>query len=222
MPKTRDYIDNLAAQGRYHFTAAEAQEALGNSPVAVRLAMHRLARRSLVAHPAHEFYVIVPPEYRRLGCLPADQFIPELMEYLGLDSYVGLLSAAEYHGAAHHRPQVFQVMVEKPRRMITCGKVRVRFIVHKHLVETPTQLVNTRHGTIRISTPEGTAVDLVRYPQRAAGLDNVATVLAELAEEIDPERLVEAAREAPMPAAQRLGYLSKWRAQIREKIAAFW
>lgn len=56
------------------------------------LALHRLPRHGLVAHPAHGFYVIVPPEYRQLGCLPAGQFIPALMEQLGLGYYVGLLS----------------------------------------------------------------------------------------------------------------------------------
>ena len=47
--------------------------------------------------PAHGFYVIVPPECRQLGCLPAGQFIPALMEQLGLGYYVGLLSAAQSH-----------------------------------------------------------------------------------------------------------------------------
>ena len=39
------------------------------------------------------------------------------------------------------------------------------------------------------------------------GLDNVATVLSELAEHLDPERLLAAARTAPVPWVQRLGYL---------------
>jgi hypothetical protein len=39
------------------------------------------------------------------------------------------------------------------------------------------------------STPEGTALELVGYPNRAGGLDNVATVLSELSEEMVAERL---------------------------------
>jgi hypothetical protein len=31
----------------------------------------------------------------------------------GLTYYAGLLSAAQYHGAAHHRPQEFQIVVAK-------------------------------------------------------------------------------------------------------------
>jgi AbiEi antitoxin C-terminal domain len=62
-------------------------------------------------------------------------------------------------------------------------------------------------GTIRVSTVEATAIDLVGYERHAGGLDQVATVLAELAEHIDPERLVVAAKTAPVSWAQRLGYL---------------
>lgn len=207
MSDARSYIDGLAARGRYHFTPEEAREALGGTKNAVILALHRLARQGLVAHPAHGFYVIVPPEYRQLGCLPADQFIPALMEQLDLGYYVGLLSAAQYHGAAHHRPQEFQVVTGKKRRGIARGAVRVVFVVRKRLADVPTQLFNTPRGTIRVSTVEATAVDLIGYPHHVGGLEHAATVIAELAEQIDPERLVAAAQTAPMPWAQRLGYL---------------
>ena len=207
MSDARKYIDRLAARGQFHFTPEEAREVLGGSRDAVMLALHRLARQRLVAHPAHGSYVIVPPEYRRLGCLPADQFIPALMEQRGLDYYVGLLSAAQYHGVAHHRPQKFQVVTGTKRREITCGAVRIVFVVRKHLVDVPIQAFNTPRGTIRVSTVEATAVDLIGYPHHAGGLEQAATVISELAEQIDPERLLAAARNAPMPWAQRLGYL---------------
>ncbi len=207
MSNARGYIDGLAARGRYHFSPEEAREALGGTRDAVMLALHRLARRGLVAHPAHGFYVIVPPEYRRLGCLPADQFIPALMEKLGLGYYVGLLSAAQYHGAAHHRPQEFQVVTRTRRRGIACGAVRVVFVVRKRLADIPTQPFNTPRGAIQVSTVEATTIDLVGYPHRVGGLEHAATVIAELAEQIDPVRLVAAARTASMPWGQRLGYL---------------
>ena len=52
--------------------------------------------------PYKGFYTIVPPEYRTAGCIPPEQFIPDLMDYLGEAYYAGLLSVSEYHGAAHH------------------------------------------------------------------------------------------------------------------------
>jgi len=203
----RDYIAALAAAGRYHFASSEAREALGVSVDAAKLALNRLSRQKMIASPARGFHVIVPPEYRSLGCLPADQFIPALMEGLGRPYYAGLLSAAQYHGAAHHRPQEFQVLLAKARRPIRCGRVRVVFIVRKRLEDVPVQSFNTPRGTVRVSTPEATAVDLVGYQHHAGGLDQVATVLSELAEQIDPEKLAATARTAPITWAQRLGYL---------------
>lgn len=207
MPSARSWIASLAASGRYHFGTREAQASLGVSADAAKLALNRLARQGLVASPARGLHVIIPPEYRGLGCLPADQFIPALMERLGLRYYAGLLSAAQYCGAVHHRPQEFQVAVHRSRRAIACGVVRVSFFVRKRIADVPVRSFNTPRGTIFVSTVEATAVDLVGYPDRAGGLDQVATVLSELAEQIDPRLLVDASTTAPLPWAQRLGYL---------------
>ena len=45
------------------------------------------------------------------------------------------------------------------------------------------------------------------YPAHAGGLDAVATVVSELIDRIEPSKLAEAARTAPVPWAQRLGYV---------------
>lgn len=215
----RGYVQSLAASGRYQFSSRQAQEALGVSADAAKLALNRLARQGLIASPARSFYVIVPPEYRSLGCLPADQFIPTLMERQGLPYYAGLLSAAQYYGAAHQRPQEFQVFLAKNRRPIKCGAVRVVFIARKRLGDVSVRHFNTPRGTIRVSTPEATAIDLAGYQHHAGGLGQVATILSELAENIDPSLLADAAVTAPLPWAQRLGYLLE-QAGARDKAAA--
>ena len=206
-PNARDYVDSLASAGQYHFTSSDAREALGVSATAAKLALSRLARKSMIAQPARDFYVIVPPEFRSLGCLPAEEFIPSIMHLRARPYYAGLLSAAQYHGADHQRHEQFQVLVQDPLRPIKCGQVRAEFIVREQLRMVPTQLINTPRGTIRVSTPEATAIDLVGYCQRVGGLDQVAAVLAELAPRIDPQKLVPAAQTAPIPWVQRLGYL---------------
>ena len=66
---------------------------------------------------------------------------------------------------------------------------------------------NTRAGIIRIATPEATALELVGYVDRCGYLDNVATVLMELAESMDGDHLAHEARRAPTAWGQRLGYL---------------
>jgi predicted transcriptional regulator of viral defense system len=203
----KGYLARLMQGGRYAFTSLEAGEALGASRDAIKLALNRLSRKSEVASPARGFYVIVPPEYRSLGCLPADQFIPALMARNDTPYYAGLLTAAQYHGAAHHRPQEFQVMLGKARRPIECGKVRVVFHVRKRIANVPTQKFNTPRGTVAVSTPAATAFDLVGYEAQIGGLDAAATILVELAEKLDPAKLAELAPTVPMPWVQRLGYL---------------
>jgi predicted transcriptional regulator of viral defense system len=201
------YIRELQARGRYHFTTNDVVQALGVSLAAARAALRRLKAKGLVASPHRGFHVIVPPEYHGLGCLPADQFIPDLMRHLGEPYYVALLSAAAYHGAAHQRPQRFQVIVPTARRGIVCGGVSVDFVARRNMAATPVIQRNTPRGILRIASPEATALELVGYPDRGGGLSNVATVLVELVESMDARALEVEAKRAPMALVQRLGYL---------------
>ena len=203
----RAFLDDLMAGGRYHFTAREVSRSLDISAGATRAALHRLNVKKHIASPARGFYVIVPPEYRRLGAPPPEQFVPALMRHLELPYYVGLLSAAQLLGAAHHRPQRFQVLVERPRRRLHLGSIHVEFIVRRRLAEVPTTQRNTPRGELVLSTPEATAIDLVGYSTHAGGIDNVVAVLVDLAEQLDPKALVRAAKTAPIAWAQRLGHL---------------
>lgn len=205
--KANDYITALAARGRHHFLTGELAQATGSSENAARAAIRRLRTKGLIATPYRGYHVIVPPEYRSIGCLPAEQFIGQLMDHLGLSYYAALLSAARYHGAAHQQPQVFQVMVKKNRPPIECGRVRVNFIARNNVDDIPVTEFNTPRGHIFVPSPEATAFDLIGYPAHAGGLENVAVVLAELSESIDPNELKSVAPLSPVPWSQRLGYL---------------
>lgn len=200
-------LDDLMAQGRSCFSFEELLQTSSLSPPALKAALYRLRKKAVVAMPHRGFYVIVPPEHRSKGSLPPQEFIPELMAHLGEVYYAGLLTAAEYHGAAHHRPQVFQVVVAKARRPIRCGVIRVQFMYRKNAALIPTEPRNTPSGILKISTAEATALDLVGYPEQAAGLDNVATILAELGEILRVDRLIDVAALSPTSWLQRLGYL---------------
>lgn len=217
--RAKEYIEDLASRGRYHFSTDDALKALssGNED-AVRAQLRRLKQRGRIANPMRSFHVIVPPEYRRLGCLPGEQFIDQLMEVLGEPYYVALLSAAQKHGAAHQRPQALQVMVRRARPAIECGAVRVVFVARGDLERMPVSIFNTPRGYLRCSTPEVTALELVGYPKHAAGISNAATVLAELAEEMKSGPLLEVARLSPIAWSQRLGYLLEQVGQ--EKLAS--
>lgn len=207
MNSASEYIEDLQMNGRLVFTTGDVVEALGKSVVAVRAQLRRLKEKGHIADPHRGFHVVVPPKYRRLGCLPPDQFIPQLMEHLGQPYYVTLLSAAAYHGAAHQAPMVFQVMIPRSRRSLECGGVRVDFIARQDMRSTAAIERDTPTGVLRIASPAATAIEVVGYPERCGFLDNVATVLAELAESIDADALEAEARRAPTAWIQRLGYL---------------
>ena len=207
MSAVASYIKRLLRQGQHHFTTEDAVRALDGERKPIARALRRLIEKGELASPMRGFYVAVPPEYTAIGCLPAEQFIPQLMATLGEPYYVGLLSAAQLHGAAHHRPQRFQVMVPGPRSSIECGRVAVDFHVRKDLARVATVAMNTPRGHVLASSPEATALELVGYAKHAGGLDNVATVLVDLAESIDAGRLVDEASKAPLAWSQRLGFL---------------
>lgn len=200
------WIDELQSRGQYTFTREQALTAVGSTEVAVASSLRRLRNAVRIVSPRRGFHVIVPLEYRSAGAPPADWFIDDLMGHLRRPYYVGLLTAAALYGAAHHAPQVFQVITDVPTRPLTVGRVRIAFVQGRAGLS-PTQEINTATGTMRVSTPEATALDLVRHAAVCGGLQNITTVLRELVERLDGARLVEASQSVERTVVQRLGCL---------------
>ncbi len=202
-----DYVDYLQSQGEYLFKQTTAKKILGCSTWAIRIAANRLIDKKRIIKLRYAFYLIIPLEYRTAGAPPPDWYIDALMKHHKQPYYVALLSAAALHGAAHQQPQVFQVMTNKPLRPIKIGRAKIQFFVKKEIQKCETTTKQTETGYMNVSTPEITAFDLVRYADRAGSLNHVATILIELSEEIDPEKLVKAAENEKLIIVQRLGYL---------------
>ena len=203
-----ELVDSYQASGLYVLTREQALAALRVSDEALKKAAQRLvAKRRLVA-VRRGFFVIVPVEYREAGAPPPAWFVDELMRFHGQPYYVGLLSAAALHAAAHHQPQEFQIVTGEQLRVAVAGRARLRFFRKRGIERTATMDMKTETGTLRVSTPEATALDLMRYLQACGHLGNVATVLAELAERMEGPRLAAAAQaEGSVSTAQRLGYV---------------
>jgi len=202
-----NWVDSLQSRGRYTFLRQEALQS-GFSPESVKKALQRLARRERVVKVKNYFYVIVPLEYAHAGSPPAGWFIDDLMRAMGRPYYVGLLSAAALHGAAHHAPQEFQVVSDRFVRSLNVARTRIRFFTSKYLPHVAVISVKTPTGAMRVSTPETTAVDLVRFAKAAGQLDYVATVIGELAALLDARKLLAAVKIVhDVPNAQRLGYI---------------
>lgn len=205
----RQLSDHLLATGRPIVTLEEVSQLTGLSPNAAADALVRLRRAHQMFSPHRGLYAAVPPQYRTWGVLPGLDFIDAMMGALDRRYYVALLSAAELYGAAHQRPQVFQVMVDRPLADRDFDRVRLRFYARTRLTEIPAAYRNTPTGQVRVATPAATLLDLASRPNDAGGLNNVATVVAELVEEAEPtpEALLDAAKVYPAASLRRLGWL---------------
>lgn len=208
-PYLDSHIESLLASGCYTFTRSELREQFNSGEDAIRQCLQRLTKNKVVRQIRNGFYVIIPPEYRNAGLLPAEMFIGQFMHHLERPYYVGLLSAAALHGAGHQQPQLFSVITEKPPiRPIELKQIKIRFTVRSHMPRTGIEEKKTPAGYINISSPELTALDLMTYLKQSGGISAVTSVIEELAESMSPEKLEEAAQQAvPTASLQRLGYL---------------
>lgn len=203
-----EWIDDRQRGGRYAFTLSELPSARFGSRSTMLQGLLRLQRKNRVRRLRREFFVILPVEYARIGMIPADWFIDDLMAYLGQPYYLGLFSAAAFHGASHQQVQVYQVMTPVLVRPIEVAGLKLRFIQKKHFTDTPTQSVKGHTGMLPVSTPAATALDLVGYANRIGGLDAILTPLLELSETLQLDDLLESARhEANFSVVQRTGWL---------------
>ena len=205
----RNYVEHLQSQGLYWCLRNDIIIALKINAHSFQKAAKLLAEKNKLKRVKGDFYIIVPPEYRATGSLPATWFIDALMTHLKQPYYVSLLTSASLQGAAHQQSMVFQVISTKAMRNITVGQVRIEFIrkntIHPHYYKP----IKTATGKMNVATVEMTAFDLLTYMNKAGQINSIATVLCELAEKLDVSLLTTLleAKEVPLASAQRLGYL---------------
>lgn len=205
-----NWIESMSMRGHFFFTKNDLCSAFPDkSSNAITRTITRLIAKNTVVSPWHNFYVIVPTEYKLKGIVPPVFYLDNLMRFLGCQYYVALLNAAEMYGAAHQRPQNFTVFIEgKAFHSGIKAGTEILLFKREHLPMDFTRKFQTQTGYVNVSSPELTALDLVDSEQAVGGLTRVATVLAELAEEIHfasiPPKLLDYFNT---PVIQRLGYL---------------
>lgn len=204
-----DYLTRLQGSGRVSFTKDDAKQALEISDGTLLKAVARLRRKHMLLSPRHGFYVAVPPQYHSWGAPPPNWYIDDLMRHEGRPYYVGLLKAAELHGATHHAVMEFQVVTDRQLPKIHAGRSFIVFYFRSGMqpVLSAIETRKTDTGSMKISSVELTAFDMVRYVHAAGGIDTVATALADLGEKIDGEKLAAVAAHFERATVQRLGYL---------------
>lgn len=201
------FIYHVRASGRYSFSWDNAREAMPISDKALRQGLYRMKQKQRIAQVRKGFYVIITPEYSSHGQLPPYLFLDDMMHWLNRRYYVGLLSAAALHGAAHQQPMKYYVIIEPPAmRNIQKGDLSIDFFVKKSWDERDVIQKKTDAGYINVSIPEITALDLLTYGN--FGINRVYTILEELSEEMKRGTLARvSAQYFPVSSVQRLGYL---------------
>ena len=203
------FLDEQRSRGRFTFTADEVIDRFQLSENAFKKTTQRLLDQNRIVRLRQNFYLIIPPEYASRQTLPLGYFVDDLMNFLERDYYVGLLTAAMYHGAAHQQPQRQFIVNEPPYlRPIENRQQSIVFCLKKEWSGEDVEQQKTDAGFINVSTPSLTALDLIFYVDRIGGFNRAATVLAELAAEMTPALLLETARRFNQTTTlQRLGYL---------------
>lgn len=202
------FVEAVQSKGRLTFPLHEVASETGASPQALKAALWRHMKSGAIRRvtPKADFFIIVPPECRSLGVPPVEWWISDLMTHLHRDYYLGLLSAAEAHGSAHFAVMETQVVTTAWMRPIHIGHTRIRFFQKANAGGVPVDRRQNPWGEIRVSGPEVTILDLLRYG--ACGVERTGMILDDLIKAFRKTRLVKALEtEAETVAAQRLGYM---------------
>ncbi len=201
------FLDDLARKGQYHFTLEEISKELSMKQSSVSVSISRLAKKDKVQMIRKGFGIIIGLTN---GTLHPSYFIDSMMKFLGVRYYVGLLNAASYRGASHQAVMNYTVVVDKTLKPILLRGLKIEFITKNNFNEiTEIEKVAGSGGYFYISTSELTTIDLVSFPKKSGHLNNIATVLEDLFDEINLKKLAKLCTKKSIPTSiiQRLGYL---------------
>ncbi len=131
------------------------------------------------------------------------------MDYWGCRYYIGLLTAARYHGANASGSTSFSSHDGRARQASNClCRVKIYFITNRDLSKIPVQSIANSQEYVNCFNSRSYRYGFANYPINLAGLNHIVTVLAELQETMKPEKLLALAESHRQLAwKQRLGYL---------------
>lgn len=208
---TTDFIREHRSNGRYAFTIDDVAMATQKPVKNIRKDIDRLREKGLIRNIRKGFYIVIPEEYSKMGVIPVEFYVDDLMKYLSKQYYVGFFSAAMFHGASHQQPQEFFIVSESPKtRNIKSGNIIINFSEKKHFPKAGIETRKTDTGYFNISGKELTFLDLIYFEDLMGSLSRVTTILSELSEDIKPAVMKKVAEnEFPASVFQRAGYLAE-------------
>lgn len=205
-----DYISEIQSGGKLYFSLDDIRKRFTtNYETAIKFSLNKLFKKGKIVSVSKGFYLIIPPEYQNRKILPPELFIDALFKYLNKPYYLGLLSAAVFHGASHQQAMESYVISNKPPiRNTKVEGLKINYLVKSVMPGFGIEKRKTDTGYFNISNAELTALDLIEYQNRIGGLNRAATVLYELSESMNADRLQEVLKnDIAFSVIQRLGYI---------------
>ena len=200
-------IEALEAEGRLTFTIEDAMKRLDARRKNTLAILGNLKRAKRIVSLTNGLYALWHPSERRWGIHPLP-LLDDLMKYRNCPYYVGLLSAADYYGAAHHKPQILQVIIPKQMKFRKAQKLGISFHVLNQFPSAGLSLVKTQGERTIFSSPERTALDLFYFESVCGGFKNICLVIRDLIPKMKPEDLEKVTHQYPYSSSiQKLGYM---------------
>jgi hypothetical protein len=201
-------LDYLQARGDLVVSLDEAAEQNNLSRIAAQRQLERLAPRTARLPGRPSAFLIVAPEHRLRGAPPVAAWLDEYFRVQDRRYYVGLLSAAALHGSSAQAVQVTQVLLRRPRRPITVGKIHIDFYVKSKLETTPLTEIPGLPAPLAVSSPEATALDLIAFSHQLGGIERVLEVIKGLEGAMTGTGMRSALRAGvPVTLLQRIGWV---------------
>ncbi len=200
------FVERYRSEGKACFSMADAVGSTGLSHAAAKQQILRL--KQVVRVSRQDFFLILSPEDLPMGSPAAVKWLDAYFKWLGQPYYLALLSAAAIHGSQPQAVQLVQVMIQGKRRPLEIGRVKLQFYQKTSEIEKVPVIQPPGHpALIRVSSPEATALDLLRYSGRIGGYSRAQETILPMAKLFKADKLRAALDADDRPAlAQRLGF----------------
>ncbi|MBF0105776.1 MAG: hypothetical protein HQM16_10675 [Deltaproteobacteria bacterium] len=205
--KGEKLLEAMLARAKSSFSLVEAQGQLGLPKNLVVKILSTLRKKNKILLLSKGLYAFFPPAEKKFGFNVARVLDP-IMKHWQIPYYVGLLSAADYYGAAHYKPQILQVIIPKKICFRKAKVLGISFHVQKIFPKTGLIRVKTPDGYVFYPTPALLVLDLLAYEKVSGGIDTITLVIKEIMGHFKDKDLQKVALKYPVVAAvQKLGYI---------------
>lgn len=204
-----EYIKKLLSVEEYSFSVDELRRETGKTDTSIRRELDRLSEKGGIVSLRKGFYLVITPRYSSAQKLPIQLYCEKLFKYLDRIYYVGLFSAARFHGASHQQTQRDYLIIEKPKfNDISKKAIDIRFFTTSRWSENNIQIKKSDAGIFKISSPALTIADLIHHQTKLGGINRILATIEELTEELTKTDLADLLSWYPNKSTlQRFGFL---------------